>query len=81
MDQKNGQYIEGLEIDTARGKRWRGLVGYVLLFLGVGALLVYLFLRFTGSMRLAVVLVGFMMTYMIIAGWLASRQPDDRDFG
>ena len=80
MDHKNGQHIDGLEIDTARGKRWRGLVGYVLLFAGVGALLIYLFIRFTGSMRLAVVLVGFMMTYMITAGWLASRRPDDREF-
>lgn len=61
------------------GRRLRGLIGYVLLVLAVASLLVYLFVRFTGSTRLAIVLVGFMLTYMLVMGWIASRKEDDRN--
>ncbi len=80
MEHSNGQHPRELEIGgSGQGKRLRGLIGYLILVLAVASLLVYLFVRFTGSMRLAVVLVAFMMTYMIVMGWLASRRPDDRD--
>jgi hypothetical protein len=74
----NGHHPEYLEIDTAQKKRWRGRVGYALLVLGVASLLVYLFMKFTGSIRLAIILVVFMMTYMAVMGWLASDQSDRR---
>ena len=66
--------LEVLEIDTARSKRWRGLAIWVFLVIFVGTLLGTLFMRFTGSMRLAIVLVAFMMAYMGVMGWLASRK-------
>ncbi|HEV7301006.1 MAG TPA: hypothetical protein VGN72_16685 [Tepidisphaeraceae bacterium] len=66
--------MEMLEIDTAQSKRWRGLAIWVILVVFVGTLLGTLFMRFTGSMRLAILLVAFMMTYMGVMGWLASRK-------
>jgi hypothetical protein len=72
----NGRHLGFLEIDTGQSKRWRGLVGWVLLVVLVASLLVALFIQFTGSMRLAIVLVAFMMTYMGVMGWLASRKAD-----
>ena len=80
MDHTNGQTQRELEIGgSGRGKRIRGLIGYLLLIAAVAGLLVFLFVRFTGSMRLAVVLVAFMMAYMLVMGYLASRRPGDRD--
>ena len=80
MEPTNGQHHRELEIgDSGRSKRIRGLIGYLLLFVAVAGLLVYLFIQFTGSMKLAVVLVAFMLTYMIVMGWLASRRADERE--
>ena len=67
----DGSYME---IGGA-GRRSRiiGGIAYVLLFAAVCTILVMLFVRFTGSMRLAIVLVLFMVSYMILMGWWASR--------
>ena len=56
-----------------RSQRWIGLLTYVLLLAGVCAILVLLFVRFTGSMRLAIGLVLFMVSYMLLMGWWAGR--------
>jgi hypothetical protein len=72
----NGRHLEFLEIDTGQAKRWKGWLGWGLIVLLVASLLVVLFVRFTGSMRLAVVLVGFMMAYMGVMGWIASSKAD-----
>jgi hypothetical protein len=80
MNESNHQPERELEIEGGgRVKRMRGLIAYLLLFVGVGGLLVFLFMRFTGSLYLAIVLVTFMMTYMVVMGWLAARRPEDRD--
>ena len=50
-----------------------GLLSYALLFAGACGVLVLLFVRFTGSMRLALALVVFMVSYMALMGWWASR--------
>lgn len=69
-----------LEIpDAGRGRWLRGLIWYFILIVTVASLLAYLFVRFTGSMRLAIVLVAFMLTYMGVMGWLASRKPGERN--
>jgi|tagenome__1003787_1003787.scaffolds.fasta_scaffold20083162_2 hypothetical protein len=54
-------------------RRWVGFLTYALLIAGVCTVLVVLFVRFTGSMRLALVLVVFMVSYMLLMGWWASR--------
>jgi len=63
-----------MEIGGA-GRRSRiiGGISYVLLFAAVCAVLVALFVRFTGNMRLAILLVLFMVSYMVLMGWWASR--------
>ena len=58
------------------GRSTRSIVGvlsYVLLFGAVCGVLVMLFMRFTGSLRLALGLVLLMATYMLAMGWWASR--------
>jgi hypothetical protein len=75
-DEKPPRY---LDIDLSSGKRWRGWIGYLLLVAAVAWALIYLFVKFTGSLLLAIVLVAFMMTYMGIMGWLAVRKGNDRD--
>jgi len=57
----------------SQAQRWMGFLTYALLVAGVCAVLVVLFVRFTGSMRLALVLVVFMVSYMLLMGWWASR--------
>ena len=66
--------LEELQIDTGRGRRWLGLAGYVLFFALVAGVLIYLFFQFTDSLKLAFLLVIFMVTYMAVMGWLAMRR-------
>lgn len=68
-----------LEIDLGRSRRWAGLAGYVLLFLSVCTLLVVLFLQFTASLRLALILVVGMVAYMLLMGWWASGKLERRE--
>jgi hypothetical protein len=75
----NGKPPRFLDIDLSAGKRWRGLIGYALLVAAVAGLLIYLFVQFTGSLVLAIVLVAFMMGYMGIMGWLAVRKADGKN--
>jgi hypothetical protein len=65
--------IEYIEIDTSRRKRWMGQLFFVLFFAVAAVILVALFARFTGSMRYALALVAFMLTYMLIMGYLAGK--------
>jgi hypothetical protein len=58
---------------VGRRSRIIGGIAYVLLFGTVCAILVALFVRFTGNIRLAIVLVVFMVSYMVLMGWWASR--------
>jgi hypothetical protein len=69
-----------LEItSTDRKRRWFGTAGYALFFAAVATAIYLLFSRFTGSVVLATVLVGFMVTYMAVMGWLASRNAHRRE--
>lgn len=71
--------LEYLEIDTARKRRWMGLVGYLLLYGAVAAVLVVLLARFTDSLLLAFGLVAFMVGYMALMGRWASKNIQDQD--
>jgi len=73
---RNGQQY--LEIRIGRGRKWAGLAGFALIFLAVCGVLVILFVRFTSSLRLAVGLVVFLVSYMFLMGWWASRNVEDR---
>ena len=74
-----GEALRQLEIDTASRRRWTGLIGYTFFFLVVAGALVTMFFRFTGSLRMAVVVVAFMISYMLLMGWLAARDPERRE--
>jgi hypothetical protein len=65
--------VEYIEIDTSRRRRWVGQLFYVLLFSLAAIVLVALFDRFTGSVRYALALVAFMLTYMLVMGYLAGK--------
>ena len=68
-------HSEPIQIGDGHGtRRLAGLIGYLLFFVAVAAVLVVLFLRFTGSLRFAIALVGFMISYMAVAGWIAGRK-------
>jgi hypothetical protein len=71
------QYMEIGGVGVRR-RLW-GWALYLMLFAGVSALLIFVFLQFTGSMRLAVALVLFMVTYMAFMGWWASRNDENLD--
>jgi hypothetical protein len=68
-----------LDIQLGRGKRWAGLVGYVVLFVSVSAVLVWMFTWFTSSLALAVGVVLFLVGYMLLMGWWAGRNLEGRD--
>jgi hypothetical protein len=69
-----------LEVPGAgAGRRWVGFVAYLLFFAAVAGVLVLLFVRFTASLRLAVGLVLFLISYMLLMGWWASRNIEGRD--
>ena len=61
-----------LEIDTARGRRWRGVAAYLLLFAAVAGLLVFAFVQFTASLAIAIFLVAFMLGHMLLMARLAT---------
>ena len=66
-----------MEIATGE-RRWAGLAAYVLMFAGLAMLVVVLMRRFTGSLWWAIGLVAFMVSYMLVTGWLASRNMRGR---
>lgn len=79
-DSPEGEPIRYIEIDTGgRRKRFIGTVTYLLFFLAVAAALVSLFIYFTNHWTLAILLVGFMVLYMSLMGWLAMRKVEERD--
>jgi hypothetical protein len=65
--------VEYLEIELGRGRRRWGFIAYVLFVLLVAAVFAALFVRFTGSLTVAIGVVGFMLIYMVSLGALASR--------
>lgn len=67
----------GMEITTGE-RRWAGAVAYAVILAGVAALIVMLMRRFTGSLWWAIGLVTFMVSYMLVMGWLASRNMRGR---
>ena len=74
------EYSHGyIEIDTGRRKRWLGFAAYVAFFLGVAVLLVVVFVKFTSSLGMAMFLVAFMVAYMGIMGWMASRNAEKKE--
>jgi Flp pilus assembly protein TadB len=68
-----------LHIDTSAGRRWIGWAGYILLYLLVGALLVLVFVKLSAPLMLAVGVVVFMIGYMSLMGYLASRNINRRE--
>jgi hypothetical protein len=68
-----------LNIELGRGKRWAGVIGFVLLFVAVSIVLVWMFAWFTSSVALAVGVVMFLVGYMLLMGWWASRNLEGRD--
>ncbi len=68
-----------MEIDISGKRRWMGLMAYMLFFLLVAGLLVLLFVKFTASMGMALLLVGFMVAYMGVMGYAASRNIERKE--
>lgn len=76
---ENGDEGRYLEITIGQGRRWWGVVGYVLLFVAVAGVLTLMFTWFTASLRLALGLVLFLVSYMLLMGWFASRNVEGND--
>lgn len=76
----NGHHpvLREIEIDFGRGRRWAMRIGWLLVFVVVGSVLVYLFASLTHSLRLALAVVSFMIAYMLLMGWVASGKLDRR---
>lgn len=69
-----------LEIDTGRWRRWIGWVAYVLAFFAVALVFTLIFVRVSGSWRIAIGVVSFMILYMVVMGYVTSRGlRGDRD--
>lgn len=64
---------------SARMRKLRGLIGYVLVFACVGGLFAYLFYQFTLSWKIAVGCVTMLIGYMVISGYLAERNANGPD--
>lgn len=75
-----GEPMRYLEIGgVGLGRKAWGWALYLLLFGAVSALLVYVFVQFTASLKLAITLVVFMVAYMAFMGWWASRNDEYTD--
>jgi hypothetical protein len=68
-----------LEIDTARKRRFLGWAVYVLIYLAVSGLLVFVFVKLSTPLAIAVGVVAFMVGYMTLMGILASRNLHRRE--
>ena len=62
-----------LRLDPGRPRRWKGRVAYWLLFAAVVAGFMVMFEHLTGSRAVAVVAVGFLVGYMLLAAHVATR--------
>ena len=62
-----------IEIGEARPRRLIGLASYVLGLIGIAIALGWLLSRFTNSLIIAIALVAFMVAYMTIMAYFASR--------
>ena len=72
----------GMEIvDPQQEKRWIGFATYAVFFALVAGVIIVLMRRFTGSLWLAIGLVTFMVSYMLVMGWLTSRNLSGSDRG
>jgi hypothetical protein len=71
-DEPDDNAIE-IAADGDRERRWAGVATYVVLLACVAGVTAALLRRLTGSLWLAIVLVAFMMGYMLVVGWLTSR--------
>jgi hypothetical protein len=65
-----------MEIGSASRRSIVGFISYVLLVGAVCTVLVWLFARFTRSLWLGITLVLFMVGYMLLMGWWASRRDE-----
>ncbi|MFT3786048.1 MAG: hypothetical protein QM770_07770 [Tepidisphaeraceae bacterium] len=72
--------LEAMVIAPDRARRWTGWVTYVLLFLGVAAAFVWLFVQLTLSWKIALGSVAFLMGYMLLMAWWAGRGADTTDY-
>jgi hypothetical protein len=79
MPDEPPQRQQHVEIQLGRSRRWAGLVGFVLLFLSVSAVLVWMFKQFTSSLWLAIGVVMFLVGYMLLMGWWTGRNLEGRD--
>ena len=83
VGESNGRGVTApryLEIDLCRGRRFWGLVGYMIFYLLVAGALVALLMQFTRSTGLAVGLVVGMVGYMSLMGrWVV--QTMERQHG
>ena len=76
-DRSTGKYLEIEPVNQRR--HLKGWIGFLLLFLVAGAALVALFIYFTNSWTLAILLVGFMVMDMALMGWLASARAERKE--
>jgi len=67
-----------LDIHPERPRRWLGWITYLLLVGCVGAVLAWFFQYFTQSWLVSVGVVVFMLAYMAVMAWWASRNPEWR---
>lgn len=68
----DGPPVRELEIHIGRGRKWQHWVAFAVVFIALGALLVWMFMNFGATIGLAGLLVGFMLSYMLIMGQWAS---------
>lgn len=68
-----------MDIRLDRPRRLWGLAGYVALTLAVAGLLVWMFVQFTASMRIALGLVAFLLAYMFFMATLAGQDADRKE--
>lgn len=77
----NGQHrapMREIEIALDRKKRLIGLMWWSILFLIVASAFAWLFMHFTNSLRVALVVTAFVVGYMLLMGWIASGKLDRR---
>lgn len=65
--------VQYLEIDTGYWRRYLGWLAYGLFFLAVAAVLAVIFVRVSGSWRIAICVVGFMIGYMLLMGYVTGK--------
>lgn len=72
-DESVARESEYIEADAGARLGWARLLACLLFLLAIAAVAIGIFLRYAHSFRFAIALIAFLLTYVVVIGYLASK--------